>query len=310
MKFIQDDDYILLMEDSYGGRFTQDDLKRLADSGIRTMLSYPFWINIEPQMGVYSWEETDNTIEKCRKAGIKCLFAAYDKPPKYFPPEWYIHTPEGNVHVGKFKERVISPWNAEGWAYHLAFLEKFCNKVTADDVMCWRAVPRGAEAMFPHDPARPHRQDGPYVETLLKMMLEEQDIFYRHHSSHELWTCLHHAFDHQGTAGTEHSEMLIRAIRDKFPDFIHYCISYSQFRRGVPGKKENLDEMHRLGLSMFAGSEYADGLLRNTDKAIAQGFRGLICGPIMYLTKYRQMQDWMFDNFAWSIKRWREAKGV
>jgi hypothetical protein len=68
--------------------------------------------------------------------------------------------------------------------------------------------------------------------------------------------------------------------------------------------------MQRLGLKMFCAAEYAEGLLKNTDTAIAQGFRGMICGPIMNWTKYRKTEGWMFDNFAWSIKRWQEAKNV
>lgn len=310
MKFIKDDEFILLMEDQYGARFTQDDLKRFRDVGIQTIVRYPYWGTIEPSMGNYDWSEIENFVDLSRNAGLKSLWAVYDKPPKYFPPEWYMKTPEDKVYVGKFRERILSPWNAEGWAYHLKFIKMFCDKLSADDMLCFRATVHGAESMFPHDPRFPHRQDGPYIETMLKMLLEEQDIFYNAHDSHELWTCFHHSFDYQGTAGTEHAEMLYKAMRDKFPDHKHYCISYTQFMKGIHGVRENLADVQRLGLSMFAGSQYAEGLVWNTDKAIQQGFRGFICGPIMAWAKHRKTEDWMFDNVRDSMAKWRKARNV
>jgi len=310
MKFIQDDEYILLMEDQYGGKFTLDDLKRLRDIGIQTIVRYPYWGSIETSMGYYEWGETESAIEMTRQAGMKCLWATYDKPPKYFPDEWYMKMLDGKTYVGKFRERVLSPWLAEGWAYHLAFIVRFCEKVSAPDVMCFRATTHGAEAMFPHDSKYPYRLDGSYIETMFKILIEEQAIFYSAHDSHELWTCFHHAFDYQGTAGTEYAEMLYQATRDKFPDYKHYAISYTQFRNDVKGEDKNLADMQRLGLSMFGGSEHARGLLVNTDRAIAEGFRGFLCGPIHFMTKYRQMEDWMFNAFSESMAKWRAARNV
>jgi hypothetical protein len=306
--FIQDNEYILLMEDQYGGKFTLDDLKRLRDIGVRSVVRYPYWGTIESSMGHYEWGAIEDAIALTREAGMKCLWAVYDKPPKYFNSEWYIKTPEGATFIGPFRERCLSPWNSEGWAYHLNFIKMFCDKVSADDSMGIRATMFGAESMFPH--RYPYRQDGPYLETMLKMLLEEQEIFYNAYSSHELWTCFHHAFDYQKTAGTEHAEMLYQSMSDRFPDHKHYCISYTQFRHDVKGEDKNLADMKRLGLSMFGGSEHAGGLLDNTDRAIAEGFRGFICGPIHFMTPFRQMEEWMFNAFEESLGKWRAAREV
>lgn len=310
MKFIKDDEFILLMEDQYGGKFTTDNLKRLRDVGVQTIVRYPLWSDIETSMGIYHWDVIDRAIDLTREAGMKCLFGVYDKPPEYFPDEWYLKTPEGGNYTGKFQERLLSPWQDEGWAYHLRFIEKFCNRASADDVMCFRATTHGAESMYPHDLRFPYRLDGSYIDTMLKMLLEEQDIFYAAHASRELWTCFHHAFDQQKMAGTEHAEMLYRAMWNGFQDAEHYCISYTQFKRGVQGEVENLADVQRLGLSMFAGSQYAEGLARNTDIAIQQGFRGFVCGPVMVWSKYRRMEDWMYDAFRDSVAKWRVAKNV
>ena len=311
MKFIKDDEFILLMEDQYGGKFTTDNLKRLRDVGVQTIVRYPFWSDIETSMGIYRWDVIDRAIDLTYEAGMKCLFGVYDKPPEYFPDEWYLKTPEGENYTGKYQERLLSPWQPDGWNYHLDFIERFCHRASDDDnVMCFRATTHGAESMYPHDLRFPYRLDGDYIETMLRVLLEEQGIFYNAHASHELWTCFHHSFDHQGRAGTEHAEMLYRAMWNEFPDAKHYCISYTQFKRGVQGEVENLADMKRLGLLMFAAAEYAEGLPVNTGKAIAQGFRGLVCGPIMNWSKHHKMEDWMYDAFRDSITRWRTARNV
>lgn len=311
--FIKDDEFILLMQDTRGAVLTPDDLKRLQDVGVQTMTRYPFWWDVEPVKGEYHWEQVDQQVELAQKSGVKCLFGLYEKPPKYFPPDWYLQFETGGPWVGTYRERVMSPWSEEGWAYHLDFMRKFCQRVSSDDAMCFRATVHGGEEMLPHK--YPYQLKGDYLETLVREMLEEQEIFYNAHPSHELWTCLHHAFDYTGTSGTEHARMLYQALRDKFPDATHYSISYTQFTRNMKefhyaGAQQNRLDMQELGLKMFCGSEYAEGLLTNTDTAIQQGFRGLICGPIMFWTKRAKTEDWMFDNFAWSIKRWREAKHV
>lgn len=308
--FIQDDEYILLMQDSLGGRFTLDDLKRLRDIGVQTIVYYPFWRDIEVSLREYQWRSIDDAIQLARKAGMKSLFALYDHAPDHlFPPDWYLKAIDGRDYLGPYnQERFISPWNPEAWAYHLGFITNFCKRVSADDVMCFRTTSGGAESMFPQH--FPYRLDGPYWETMRRVLLEEQEIFYNAHDSHELWTCFHHAFDYLGTAGTEYAEELYKEMRNRFPDHRHYSISYTQFRNDVGGEDKNREEMQRLGLSMFGGSEYAEGLLTNTDTAIQQGFRGFITGPLHQLTAYRKMEEWMFDNFRYSMNKWREAKRV
>lgn len=306
MKFIQDDEYILLMEDRYGGRYGLDDLKRLRDVGIQTIVRYPFWNEIETHLGEYVWDTIDEYIELTRQADMKCLFALYEGVPDYFPPEWYLKTPDGSIYIGVYQERVISPWNLDGWEYNLDFLNKFCNRISTKDVMCFRATMRGAEAMLPQ--YGQYRLDGLYWETMRRMLIEEQSIFYASHDSHELWTCFHHAFDGSGTSGTERARDLYREMAGEFPDAKHYCISYTQFRNDVIGEDKNLADMQELGLNMFGGSEYAEGIIANTDTAIQQGFRGFISAPLHWWSGHKSLEPWMVETIRDSLAKWREAR--
>jgi hypothetical protein len=304
--FIQDDEFILLMEDQDGGRYTVDDLKRLRDVGVQTVVRYPCWSDIEPEQGKYVWDSVDEKVAITREAGLKCMLAVYDKVPIYFPDDWYLKYHDGNIYSGSFYDHVISPWSIGGWVYHLDFIKKFCDRYSADDVLCFRATVHGGETILPE--YRPYRQDGSLLETLERMVLDEQRIFYETQASRELWTCLHHAFDSKTYSGTQNSEHLYQKMHDAFPDMKHYCISYTQFRDDVLGEDENRAEMQRLGLSMFAGSEYCEGLITNTDKAIEQGFRGFVTSPLHGLGKHRVLEPWMLDAIKESLSKWRQAR--
>ena len=302
VKFIRDDEYILLMEDAPGGVYELDDLKRLRDAGIQTVIRYPFWKDIEVSLGNYQWRRVDDQIEMTRQAGMKCMFALYEFSPHFFPIDWYLKFPDGSLYQGGFYSHVISPWSERGWAYHLGFIEKFCDRVCADDVLTFRATVHGSEVMMPE--YAPYRQDGDLLKTFERMIVEEQRIFSRYNE--ELWTCFHHAFDSLSYSGTAYAAYLRNLLLDEFPTRNHYCISYTQFRDDVVGEDKNLEDMNLYRLKMFAGSEYAEGLIANTDKAVLQGFRGMISAPLHFYTGKKSLEPWMVDAVVESIKKWRE----
>jgi hypothetical protein len=300
--FIKNDEYILLVEDQDGGHYGFDDLRRLRDAGIRTIIRTPFWKDLEPSLGHYQWDALDEQIDMTLEADLKCMFAVYDKAPSYFPDDWYLKFPNGSRYQGSFYENVISPWSVDGWAYHLDFISRFCERYSGEGILDFRATIHGGEVMLPE--FEPYRQDGIFWDTIKRMLLSEQQIFYNAHESHELWTCLHHAFDHLSYSGTEQAGALYYALWNRFPLAAHYCISYTQFRNDVVGEAENLADMKEHNLSTFAGSEYAEGLIANTDEAIAQGFRGFATAPLHALSGHRVLEQWMLDAIRESLAKW------
>jgi hypothetical protein len=301
--FIRDDEHILLMEDSMGGVYGLDDLKRLRDAGIQTIIRYPYWKDIETSLGHYEWGKVDDQIDMTRQAGMKCMFALYEFAPHFFLDDWYLKYPDRTIYQGSFYDHVISPWSEKGWDYHLAFLGRFCERVCADDVLTFRATIHGGEVMMPE--FAPYRQDGDLLKTFERMIVEEQRIF--SHYNDDLWTCFHHAFDHLPYSGTVYANYLRNILLDEFPTHNHYCISYTQFRDDVIGEDKNLEDMKTYHLKMFGGSEYAEGLITNTDKAISQGFRGFVTAPLHYYSGHKKLEDWMIEAVQNSLRKWNNV---
>jgi hypothetical protein len=305
-RFINDDEFIIILNDQNGGSYGVDDLHRLYDAGIRTIIRYPFWRNIETAWGVYDWESVDRWIDEDRQAGLKTMLAIYDHPPAFLPDEWYLRRPDGELYTYPgFYERVMSPWNFEGWRYHLNFIARCCQRNNAPDVLCFRSTVQGGAVMLPE--YEEIRLDGELLPTVLRMMSDEQGIFVTH-PSHEIWTALHPALDSVVQSGNALRGDIYNLIRREFPQAIHHVICHVYFA-DVLGKETTLNEI-RQGVKMWVGSEYAEGLTLNTDEAISLGFRGFVTSPLHTLGKYRTLEPWMLDNIRESLEKWRKARHV
>jgi hypothetical protein len=162
--FIGNDEYILLM-DCPPGAMSVDDLKRLADVGVRTVWSYLFWYSIEPRRGVYQWAIPDAMIERYSKAGVKALVQVSEAV-TWGPPEWYVQQADGRIwrafydgYRDGFPYTVLSPWNEEAQAYQREFERTARDRYNSDTVQCIASTPHGGEVMLPgmvecwYDPA-------------------------------------------------------------------------------------------------------------------------------------------------------------
>ena len=310
MKFIQDDEFILIIEDQLGRKYSQDDKKRLYDAGIRTMIHYPFWRDVEPELGVYDWSDVDKWIEEDRQAGLKTMLSVYQHPPAYFPDDWYLKRLNGSRYTFSDDyidyERVISPWSEEGWEYHLGFIARFCERNNAPDVLCFSGVMQGGSAMLPE--VLDYRADGDLHHAVIKMASGEQCIFVQH-PSHEIWTALHPHFDKIEQSGTGYRKDIYDMLAGVFPEAVHYGLTYTFFGP-ISGAEITLGEIRERHLPMWTGSEYVEGLRTNTDKAIDLGFRGFVCAPLHTLTGHHILEDWMLDTIRESLSKWRRAHEV
>lgn len=303
--FITPDDHILIMADQDGGGFSQDDLNRLADAGIRTIIRYVLWRQVEQEPGVFRWSELCRGIEMDRKAGLKTMLGVYDLAPAFFPEGWYMQDEAGNRYAGSFYANMLAPWVDAAWNAHKDFIARCCMYFAANDVMPFRCTCHGGEVMFP-DYAPVKFPAGYDMEAACRqIMIEEQSIFAR--CGHgELWTQLHPAFAGLPYTGNQHMGQIYRDLASCFPHHYRYGITYTMFAN-VMGRELVPEQMRRHGIAMFCGSEYCEGLIANTDEAIRLGFRGFVTAPLHALTGHRSLEPWMLDAIRGSIRKWKDA---
>lgn len=78
-------------DDKAVGPVWQDSLKEIANSGVSVIrLSHP-WDLVEPEQGKFNWQELDEAVEICEKAGVEivlCFGVKSPRHPEYHPPAW------------------------------------------------------------------------------------------------------------------------------------------------------------------------------------------------------------------------------
>ena len=306
VKFIRDDEFIILMEDQNGGKYAIDDLKRLRDVGIQTIVRYPFWKDIEQDWHSYDWSSIDRAISDGRSAGLKTMLAIYDHAPLFFPEDWYFHFADGRILTDPDTnidyERLMSPWNADGWRYHLGFIDRCCERYNAADVLCFRSALKGGSVMLPEMAGV--RIEGDVLETVMRVMLEEQMIF-ESHPSREIWTTLHPTFDKLPWSGNAYRYEIYEMLQQILPNARHQALTHAYFTDN--GEHGIISEMmRRCDFPLWVGSEYCEGLNTNTDTAIERGFRGFFTAPLHYLSGNKALEPWMLEAVAASMRKWRE----
>src|SRR5574340_51066 len=141
MQFLQPDDYILIMDFDTnekslmaGPSITPDDAKRLYDAGIRTAVKYVAWNLIEPERGVYQWDELDREVVKWNDAGCKVLLSTYCTCIQWAPDNWY-----GLSAKGVRMRSGLSPFNVEAQDYSNAFIRQVVHRYPQGNVCAYNA---------------------------------------------------------------------------------------------------------------------------------------------------------------------------
>lgn len=346
MSFIADDEHIVLVDYAtlYDRPLTGDDLRRARDCGVRSVMLYLNWHDIEKERGHYDWSSIDPIVERIRRAGLKAIVKNYlYQIPLFLPESWYERDERGfrlrnvgtwnyNGDIGLDHCGVLSPWHPDAWAYHLGFVEQVCGHFASPDVLCINIAPANGEAINPgancfhdesalesfrafvgDDQATPGQATPgtPTLDwlrrTLIPAQVETQRVYVRHYG--EYWTMLHHAFETIPSTGNWLIDDLYTELKRQFPLAEHWGMCYTVFRpgetRGLWGPEQ---DVKRYGLNMLVAAEGAVGLRLYTHRAISMGVRGMFCGPLAPYLGYAKTEDWMFDNLAWSIREWEAAR--
>lgn len=328
MSFIQPDERIVILDYNSrpANRLNAEELVRLRDVGIKTVMCYLEWHQVETAPGVYDWSIPDADVERITTAGLKCILKVYLCTPTFFDEDWYLHNAAGEAQhsieisddVGDVHGwSVLSPWNMWAWNYHLEFIEKACERYARPDVLCINISPANGEGLLPGidllfddyavasyrhftgmddlpGEAVPGSATLDWLrETLIPGQVETQRIFQKYGG--EYWTQLHHAFETIPSTGNWLIDDLYSALHKELGDE-HWGICYTVFRagetRGLWGPEQDIK---RHGVKMLFASEGPAGLLANTMKAIRMGARGMLTGPLAPYMRESRLQDWMYS---------------
>ena len=278
--FIEPDEYIILQEgDKY---FSLDDLKCAEDAGIKTVLLQKCYKE-DGKDGI------SRKIELALKTNLKILIQYY----------WEY----------KYQEIDFSDPEAAkvGDLYLYDLLRSFYD--IRDRFQLIYSIPQGGEFLW--DAVK--TKDFPFSnDDIIRYIIDRQKILITQHG--EIWLQFHNWLGHPENWNNKCLPLVYDALRKEFPDTPFYSLQYAHF--AVSGITET-DEWLQLiikaysngfGIRFFVGSEYCEGLAKNTDKAIAQGAYGLVCAPIHAENpvKHDKMEEWMINSLKEANKKFNE----
>ena len=345
MTFIQPDEFIILVNDS---KLTDDDLKRIGETGVRTAFKAIAWEDVEVKPGEYDWGKIDAEIDRAKNAGMKTLLRCHDNAPDWYPDDWYLRSASGAIwrnHYGfggNDRYTVLSPWCKPAMKQQRAFM-KICNDRYNDE---WTQVfaggPHGGEVIIPGmipcycDPhaVKSYRDftgetgnpadlpnygsmkfETKTVEWLRQSLTEavtiEQDIF------PEIWLQLVERdtpFAESFECGPRSGNWLMTDLCNNLPNELNKDLNVLlwEVNRGG-GDQGALKNVSGVLDKTWIGSQYCEGLYHYTKDSIAKGLRGFITSPAAYYANdgtftSGRLEDWMIDAFRWSMAQWRAAR--
>jgi hypothetical protein len=260
--------------------------------------------------------------------------------PQWCPDDWYVWTAEGKpLKDVDPRNRVtvwgcLSPWNAEAQACQDDFITRMCARYNAPDVLCIgshsrdgeAALPPGVAALYdPHalvsyrayaggqarpDPSRPETQAWMH-QSVRAVLLRQARIYCEASPYRELWYQMHPYYSFWPNSGNGLVTDYLEAVRAQVkPDHMTHLL-YTVFDNGHdPFIFEFIKDLHALNIDVLAGSEWPDGLSRNTPRAIRAGLRGLLTAPLHPYLRRKAIEPWVYEALAGSRAAFETAQGV
>jgi hypothetical protein len=334
---ITPDEHVILYE-NVGKLYTVEELKRLADCGLKTMMVWQFWPHIEPRIGEYDWSKVEDAINRSGKAGLKLVMCIPASAPTCYPPSWYLRCADGEILNSATAEKLnksgFSYWHKEAMAYRDHFTEMVCRKYASERVLCASSFMFEGEYFLP-SPAecKPAVCDDAAVASLKEYLanfgipyesrvdrivwiktiqwlhqtfkdfaLRTQKIYANFNPGKELWQQLHWAFSPHPACGTEILLPLYLETQQATG-----CEVNQLFCTGYDFPLDNPRSFMQRGMkNIWLGACWAEGLRKNTPSAIQNGLRGLFCAALHPYLPFKRMEEWQFENFKWAIQQWRE----
>lgn len=334
--YFDNDEAILAMdvEKCDHAHLTPDELKVLADAGIKTSLLFDAssWQEAEPRPGVYDWRALDKRVEETNAAGMKAIIKFPRLTPAWMPDNWMAHASGGAI------RGVLSPWSQAAQDYEFAMIRRVCARYndaqlgnlvvsttcidgetpfftapfwySADALADFRAY-AGADAVpyYPDPNGRiPEPTLGWLKQTCINMLKRQAEVYIDNPWS-TLFAAFHPSFD--GTlrwdcCGCQWIDDIMAMYNGLAEDaqvcqifyewiaFQHYFNQFAITR----------NKYHTL---QFGGANFTKGLRGegSTRMAIEQGMRGQILGPTHAFTGLTEIAPDMLAEIAWAAGEWR-----
>ena len=304
MAFLKPDDYIILMDwnetpqtlasvETPSRALSLDELKRIKDIGINTVMVQVYWNNVEPNMGGVEWKIADALMEKYIAADLRTIMMTPVLVPLDAPDDYYFKYEDGTLEKAAF-----SIWNQEAMGRQRKFLEKMVERYTSPDVQIVLGELQGGEFVLPlragfYDTSalaqfggRPDSnvKDPRTIEWLKESVINHylymQEPLAKQHG--EVWDAMHQyiAYWHP-TTGDQFQTDLHAAYHSKWPDvevvLLQYTFMYHASNATYMNHVYNLKSM---GAKVIIEANYTTGLKESTPLAISKGFSGQICCPL------------------------------
>jgi len=323
--FLSPDEYLLLMNLPAHQRspgqcvpLLDDELKRLKDVGVQTILNYSHWNVVDKQ----GWGYVDELVEQARRVGLKCILAAPAFYPASLPDAWFGRIVPG----GTALREVLSIWNQEATEALLQHFSELISRYGGPDVLVIYAGYLGGECVLHNTPSfydesavASYGPGLPNIETektrewlrqaVVNHFMTIDGFLVKQHQS--IWNALQWLIAQQSRAnGNFAQEDVLKAEFKAGPEAERVLLQYTYFAHGEPYHSIVQRWTDEYKLTTIIEAQYCAGLEETTPLAIEWGYRGQIVCPLHPWARINRLGQQQVDEIAKSHRRWREASRV
>jgi len=285
--FITKTDYIIILEMA-GKPISIPDLLKLEEAGIETILLADYtYLGLPLEIFL---NRIDSII---KETNLKILINFFYAP---LHDWWLIPIEQSSLSYRKYRH--INYENPEVGPSIDRYMMDVLGRVDRTRVQIIFAGAWGGEFLW-EDNTTPCPVP---IEALTGFMVDRQRICANQFG--EVWMMSHH-----NLGGNLDTTIAINdAFYNAFPtdEYEHYRIQAVQFvpAATVEGEAFNKNAIQsNLKSKYFVGSEWAEGLAVNCEKAIEHGAYGFFTSPMHTYISYTQIEDWMLDNIREAIRK-------
>ena len=324
--FLEPDDYLILMNiPLYSGigkpiRLVGDDIKRLRDVGIKTVLEYPWWDAIEHTFGQRDYRMIEDFIVNARQGGMKVVMPVPTIASQGLPREWYCHFRSEHPHMER-----TSLWQPGAVQYEREYLLDLVTRFSASDVifvysgyLTGESVLNNAPCYFDSGAMAEQQALGlvnvdvttnPEAKEWLRMSILRhykgvQDILRKQHN--EIWDahqwCIAQQSLHNGNFAQED---WLKDWRQSWPDVSIVLLQYTCFAHNEPYPTFVKNLMDEVGLRVIVEADYCRGVKVTSRVAKEErGYHGNVIGPVHPWAGETELKPWMVDTIREVIEYW------
>ena len=274
----------------------------------------------------------DEQVARTTEAGLFPLVGILTLP-AWMPDDW-LALPRGGDRErwrqrrpDPWDSKFLSLWNAEAQAYHRGLLRVLIDRY-GEQALVIQHNAFGDESPLPPAPT-PHLFDAEAVkdhvakfgcepeiataqtqrwmmEAVVNHAVATQRVLAGQRN--EIWTAINRAYAVcLQSNGAQFQEEVWRALRSEFPGAVIYSAQHRWFGLSTSHHDWMLALAKELGIEMFVGGQYGDGLPESAPRAIADGVR-IVVAPINLYRGYTGVSMQVVGNYRNAYKSMQKAR--